>query len=71
MLRWDDTDRYEPGFYIGSELDNGEHTRRCDGWPYSIYRLAAQIGVTDVVICTGIQNYTDAEQIRDRLICLA
>lgn len=71
FLRWDDTPRYEPGFRIGSEGENGEHQRSIDGWPYSIYRQAAEIGVYDYVICHGIQNMGDARQILDRLQCLA
>lgn len=70
-LRFPETERYEDGFYIGSMGENGEHMRDCSGWPYSIYRKAAQDGVTDMVICHGIQNYDDAVQIAERLQCLA
>ena len=70
-LRFPDSPRYLDGFHIGSEKDNGEHLRDKSGWPYSIYRRAAQIGVSDIVICHGIQDYNDAEQILDRLDCLA
>ncbi len=71
LLRWNDTPRYEPQFYIGSSDENGAHLPNLDGWPYSIYRKAAEIGVGDIVICHGIQNYDDAKQILDRLDCLA
>lgn len=71
LLRWNDTDRYLPTLYIGSEGENGEHIQDVSGWPYSVYRKAAAIGVSDVVICHGIQNFDDAVQIADRLQCLA
>ncbi len=71
LLRFDDTPRYEPGFLIGSEGENGEHLSNLDGWPYSIYRKGAEIGVGDMVICHGIQVLGDARQILDRLQCLA
>jgi len=71
LLRWDDTPRFEPGFYIGSEGENGEHLRDESGWPYSIYRRAGEIGVIDVVICNGIQCLEDARQIKDRIECLS
>ena len=57
----DDVYGYEPGFFIGSEADDGAHKRGTDGWPYSIYRKAAENGVTDVVLCHGIQNIADAK----------
>lgn len=71
LLRWNDTDRYEPDLFIGSQTETGGHVRNTEGWPYSIYRKAAEIGVNDIVICHGIQNLSDAEQILDRLQCLA
>lgn len=71
LLRWNDTNRYEPTLFIGSENDDGHHLRDTNGWPYSVYRRATQIGVSDVVICHGIQNLDDAKQILDRLQCLA
>lgn len=71
LLRWDDSSRYEPGFRIGSTDEDGAHKRNVAGWPYSIYRQAAEPGVSDVVICHGIQCLGDAEQIKDRLDCLA
>jgi hypothetical protein len=71
MLRWDDTPRYEPGFKIGSQDENGEHLRGSSGWPYSVYRKADEIGVGDIVICYGIQCYTDAVEICARLDCLS
>ena len=71
MLRWDDCEAYEPGFYIGSEGNDGEHVRNIQGWPFSIYRAACVPGKSDVVICHGIQSLYDAHQIKDRLDCLA
>lgn len=67
MLRWDDTPRYEQGFKVGSEGDDGSHMRSTDGWPYSVYRMAAEAGATDVVICHGIQSLKDAREICERL----
>lgn len=55
--------RYEIGFYIGSEDDDGGHRRDLSGWPYSIYRQAREIGATDVVLCHGIQDLNDAKQL--------
>lgn len=55
--------RYKPGFKIGSEDENGEHQRDVAGWPYSIYREANEIGVTDMVLCHGIQHIDDAWQL--------
>ena len=71
LLRWDDTPRYVAGFRIGSENENGEHVRDASGWPYSVYRMACEPGVSDVVICHGIQHEADARAICDRLQCLA
>ncbi len=71
LLRWNDSERYEPDFHIGSENGEGHHRRDTRGWPYSVYRKATQIGVSDVVICHGIQNLGDAKQIAERLQCLA
>lgn len=71
LLRWNDTDRYESTLFIGSETETGGHLRDLSGWPYSVYRQAAQVGVEDIVICHGIQNRGDAEQILERLQCLA
>jgi hypothetical protein len=71
MLQWDDTESYEFGFRVGSQEANGEHMRGTDGWPYSVYREARQVGVSDIVICHGIQNRNDAEEIINRLQCLA
>lgn len=72
LLRWDDIPYFEPGFFIGSESESGEHLRNPDdGWPYSIYRRACAIGFSDVVICHGIQEKSDAAQILDRLQCLS
>ena len=71
FLRWDDSDRYEPGFHIGSQSENGEHIRDASGWPYSIYRMARAIGATDVVICHGIQCHGDAIEIARQIAGLA
>jgi len=51
---------HEPGFFIGSEGDNGEHLRSDIGWPYSIYRRTKEIGGCDMVLCGGIQSRDDA-----------
>ncbi len=55
--------RYECGFYIGSEGENGEHLRDLSGWPYSIYRQGREMGVGDMVLCHGIQQLDDAHQL--------
>ena len=54
---------FEPGFRIGSQGENGEHVRGTAGWPYSIYREANEVGGCDAVLCDGIQNLDDAEQL--------
>lgn len=55
---------YEPGYFIGSEGENGEHLRSPnDGWPYSIYRMGRENGVSDSVLCHGIQHLDDAKQL--------
>ena len=59
--------RYFTRFRIGSETDGGGHLRGSKGWPYSVYKAAAQIGVTDAVVCHGIQHRADAVKIRDLL----
>jgi hypothetical protein len=64
LLNWGRraNDRYEPDFQIGSEDDDGSHLRDADaGWPYSIYLKAAQIGVSDICLATGIQHRADAD----------
>lgn len=71
FLRWDDNERYEQGFYIGSSGENGEHFQHVKGWPYSIYRKAAQPGVSDIVICNGIQCFEDAFEIAQQIMGLA
>lgn len=55
--------QYNPGFHIGSENEDGSHRQDRAGWPYSIYRQACAIGATDAVLCHGIQNIHDAEQL--------
>jgi len=69
MLEWDNkSGRYMPGWYIGSEGDNGEHMRTPSlGWPFCIYRQGAEPGVTDMVLCGGIQAFEDAEALANML----
>lgn len=55
--------RFEHGFFIGSEGDDGEHIRGTDGWPFSIYRKGKVSSGEDVVLCHGIQCLDDAEQL--------
>ena len=50
-------------FKIGSENENGEHQRGDAGWPYSIYIETDVVGSSDAVLCHGIQNRDDAEQL--------
>ena len=50
-------------FKIGSENENGEHQRGSAGWPYSIYIESDVVGRGDAVLCHGIQNLDDAEQL--------
>lgn len=58
------TGRYAAGYFIGSTGENGEHLRRRhEGWPFSVYIRAKEVGVTDAVVCHGIQNIGDAERI--------
>lgn len=62
VLNWTASDSFEPGLFIGSEGDDGEHLREpAAGWPWSIYRKTRAVGGTDVVLCQGIQSYADAE----------
>lgn len=67
MVNWGKSDRYEDGWFVGSEGDNGEHLRNTTGWPFSVYRKAAQVGVSDQVICHGIQTLDDAVYIANAL----
>ena len=71
LLRWADTqESYDDiAFRIGSQDEDGTHRQDTKGWPYSIYRRALALGKCDVVICRGIQNLDDAEQICERLDC--
>jgi hypothetical protein len=55
-----DGTRYLPGFFLGSEGDEGEHLRDASGWPYSIYRRGCEAGVGDFVLAHGIQSLDDA-----------
>ncbi len=54
---------YELGFYIGSEDEDGAHRPDLRGWPYSIYKQARATGISDAVLCHGIQNLDDAKQL--------
>jgi hypothetical protein len=61
------SDRYAE-FRVGSEGDDGEHlTDHRAGWPYSVYAKALEPGMTDYVICKGIQSKTDAYRIATML----
>lgn len=60
ILNWGLGDQYWNGWEIGSTDDDGAHMRGVEGWPYSIYRKAKQIGVTDAVLAHGIQCMDDA-----------
>jgi hypothetical protein len=55
--------RFERGFRLGSEGDDGTHLRDTSGWPYSIYLRDDNVGGSDAVLCLGIQNLTDAEHL--------
>jgi hypothetical protein len=62
LLSWPDGGtRYAPEFMIGSEADDGSHMRDTSGWPYSIYREGIKPGVGDMVLCHGIQDIADAQ----------
>jgi hypothetical protein len=68
ILSWPNkSEQFEPGWFIGSEGDNGEHIRDTSGWPYSVYRKTRAIGGCDVVLAHGIQSLSDAEGLRDML----
>jgi hypothetical protein len=69
LLYWDRkaSDNYLPGWFLGSEGENGEHLRDAAGWPYSIYRKSDRIGASDIVLCHGIQARDDAEAIQNML----
>ena len=62
MLDWDKSDRYSK-FRVGSEDEDGHHKRSATGWPWSVYRAGLQPGVTDVVLCHGIQDFEDASRL--------
>lgn len=62
IFNWpDDGIRYQRGFSIGSEGQDGEHLRDASGWPYSIFKRGLQPGITDVCLCVGIQDLADAK----------
>jgi hypothetical protein len=68
MFSWEkDAGRYAPGWFIGSEDEDGTHRRDHGGWPYSIYRKAQEPGVIDAVLCHGIQNFGDATELHRRI----
>lgn len=68
MLTWPhDGKRYDAGYFIGSQREDGSHSRSTSHWPFSIYRRANEIGVTDVVLCDGIQSHSDAKNLAEML----
>lgn len=67
ILQWKRSPRYHPDLRIGSQGEDGEHLRDRSGWPFSIYIEAAEIGATDAVLCDGIQNEADAEELLRRI----
>lgn len=66
ISNWGATDRYS-AFKIGTTDEAGAHMRGQDGVLFSVYRQGLGLGVTDVVIADGIQNFEDARVIRDLL----
>ena len=68
LLEWDHMSQlHAPGWIVGSEGDSGEHIRDESGWPFSVYRKGTEPGVTDVVLCHGIQAKGDAYRIAQML----
>lgn len=68
LLNWQgDNVRYATLWCVGSEGDNGEHIRYAGGWPYSVFRMGLQPGVTDHVLCHGIQDLDDVVKLCDML----
>ena len=68
MLNWPrDGKTYAKHWKIGSENEDGSHRRDREGWPYSVYLEGVAEGVTDAVLCHGIQNEWDAKDLRDIL----
>lgn len=68
LLAWDHKDEFHaPGWIVGSEAEDGSHVRDTSGWPYSIYRKGGHPGVTDQVLCHGIQHLDDAMELAKRL----
>jgi hypothetical protein len=71
LLAWDKraSAGYLPGWFIGSEGENGEHLRDTSGWPYSLYRKADPLcaGTPDLCLCTGIQMLDDAQALANLL----
>jgi hypothetical protein len=63
LLGWDRrvSENFAPGWFIGSDGDNGEHLQEPTGWPYSVYRKNTDVGGVDIVLCHGIQDRRDAE----------
>ena len=63
LLAWDKepSENYAKGWFVGSTGEDGEHLRDPEaGWPYSVYRKGILPGVTDMCLCTGIQDIKDA-----------
>jgi hypothetical protein len=68
MFAWEGSSgRYAPGWFIGSEDEDGSHRRDTEGWPFSIYRKAEQTGAIDQVLCHGIQDLADAIELQKRI----
>ena len=72
LLTWDESDEFHaPGWFVGSEDEDGTHRRDETGWPYSIYRMNTATGGTDAVLCHGFQSiqeaYIMAETLNNRL----
>lgn len=65
-FRWG-SKHHSDRFFVGSQEEDGGHRRDTNGWPYSVYRMAEDVGFTDHVICHGIQSLDDANEICDRL----
>lgn len=58
---------FAPGWFIGSERDDGASERGTAGWPYTIYRKTVHIGGTDQCLCIGIQSLGDADRLCEML----
>lgn len=71
LLNWQgDNVRHATLWCVGSEGENGEHIPHADGgWPYSVFRMGLQPGVSDYVLCHGMQDLDDAEKLCAMLNC--